>query len=640
MGANSNASSSRTEASTGESGPTRRAILAAGGVVALGGLAGCTALDGLVDRSGDQVLGTTVSAPAAFYAGRTSPAISTSDTHDRAESDDPRVFRTGPTDVRHVPATARAESREIELEGWSISGATKAQGYNSSRSNKFGSEWWVGPDDDGDDDDDGDVLVAVLDVELDLLTHVTTAREAVDRREDAAAERTLDAFIDATENALRPELDRCGTDVCETIRESSDVRKRGIRAAIDAVDQGSWDEAAAEIAGVEEIVLGDIERLDGELVERRPGRPRFIDVIRYLRDEPTVGERFTVCLPDASLPGDLGSLAEELTPSRVLAYFAASHEPDGKRPPFHDRYGTDGISYDDEGCIRLDGPVSLHRDVSCGTILSAELDTYRTANRGIVGYSTEGGAVVSGAPATADVDGKCVFVAPDGTLREPASLNDEGVLCWGQGRTADNGEGALYCWGQSRTAGDVSVSPTLVCPVTVTPADCPCPLPGLFYVRRLLHDDQVIFAGGWVLDEGALHEDSTTLLFDEGPTEIASVTPEDTESDEYDDRVVEQFSRDRSQHGSAVVSGEFDADAVPNEWTLPSMLRTDPGRKGLNAVNVKVVGGREDGDGGDEGPTHTSVTALDAPLVHLADAARTDNVVKFKAGAELSKSVN
>ena len=155
-------------------GPTRRAILAAGGTVALSGLAGCSALDGLVDRAGAQVLGTTVSAPAAFYAGQVSPTVTTSDTHDRTE-DEPRAFRTGRADVRHVPATIRAESRELELEGWSISAATQANDYNSVRSNKRRSEWWAGPDDDDDDDDENDVLVAILDAELALLNDVTAA---------------------------------------------------------------------------------------------------------------------------------------------------------------------------------------------------------------------------------------------------------------------------------------------------------------------------------------------------------------------------------------------------------------------------------------------------------------------------------
>ncbi len=653
----------RTGPGTDGLGPTRRAVLAAGGAVALTGLAGCSAIDGLVDRAGEQVLGTTVSAPAAFYAGRPGSDGSITTASDHVGRDEPRVFRVGSGEIRRVPATASAEGREIELEGWSTSGVTKAQDYNasrsnkpsrrseaqdynSSRSNKF--EWWVGPnDDDDDDDDDDDILVEIHGIELDLLAHVATAQDAVERRAPEDAKRALDGFLTLTENALRPALDKCGTGVCETVRENSDVRAPGIRRAGDAVDEGNWTVALRELAGVDEIVLGDIERLDDELVERDPERPRFVDIVRYMRGEPTIGERFTVCLPDASLPGDLGSLAEELTPSRVLAYFAASHEPDGKRAPFHDRYGSDGISYDDEGCIRLDGPVSLHRDLSCGSILSAELDTYRTENRGIVGYSTDGGAVVSGAPASTDTDGKCVFVAADGTLREAASLNDGEVYCWGQRRAAGDGEGTLYCWGQRRAADGASVSPTLVCPVLVTPADCPCPVPGLFFVRRCLHDDQVIFAGGWTLDEGALYEDSVTLLFDEGPTEVASVTVEDIESGDYHDRVVGQFARGRSEEGSAVVSARVQGtdmnkaeliEAMASESGL-SGFRPGEGRRGLTGVIGEVVG-EPSGDSEPVVVLHKKRLALDAPLVHLADASGTGNDVKFKAGAELSKAVN
>ncbi|WP_241662536.1 hypothetical protein [Halorubrum depositum] len=600
----------RTGGRTDGLGPTRRAVLAAGGVVALGGLAGCSGLDGLVDRAGEQVLGTTVSTPAAFYAGRPPGDERAGSTTDGERSDRAQVLRTGPVGVTYVPATARADSREIELEGFSVSGATKAQDYNSSRSNKPSSEWWGGPDDDiVDDDDDAD---GILDVELELLGHVVTAQDAVERRAPDEAKRALDGFIEDTETALRPKLDKCGTGVCETVRENSDIRAQGVRIARRAVDDANWAVAVRELAGVEEIVLGDIERLDDVLVERRPGRPRFIDVIEYLRDAPTVGERFTVCLPDAGLPGDLGSLAEELTPGRVLSYFAASYEEGGRHTPFHNKYRPQfGIEYDDEGCIQIDGPVSLHRDLACQTILSAELDTYRTENRGIVGYSTEGGAVVSGAPASADTDGKCVFVAADGTLREPETLDSWGEIILGEDRD-------MVMPGD----GDVSVSPTLVCPVAVTPANCPCPLPGLFYVRRIVRDDQLVFAGGWILDEGALYEDSVTLLFDEGPTEVASVTPDDIESDDFDDRVVEGFSRDRSRYGSAIGSARVQGTEMNKAELIEAMAshaltQTDEGRKGLNAVNVKVLG-RQGDDDGDEGPTYASATALDAPLVHLA----------------------
>lgn len=41
-----------------------------------------------------------------------------------------------------------------------------------------------------------------------------------------------------------------------------------------------------------------------------------------------------------------------------------------------------------------------------------------------------------------------------------------------------------------------------------------------------------------------------------------------------------------------------------------------------------------------DAPTWSVVTALDAPVLHLVEAADASNDVKFKAGAELSKAVN
>lgn len=588
--------------------PTRRAVLAAGGAVALSALAGCAALDGLVKRGAGKLVGTTVSAPAAFYPGRPPTAASTSSTSTQ-ERDESQFFRTGLGKVKQVPATVRAEGQEIDFEGWSTSVPTKAQDYNASRSNKPRSEWWAGPDDDSDGDGYGDSLVAIQDVELALLGHVMAAQDAMERRDQAEVTAALDAFINATTKALKrgDRLDRCGDDVCGTVRENLASAEENAQTARKAVDDGDWDTAAAELAAVDEFVLGDIERLDDEFAERRPGRPRFSDIVAYLRDEPTVAERFTVCLPDAKLPGDRGSLAEELTLDRVLAYFAPSHEPDGRQTPFHDRYGGQGISYDDEGCIQLDGAVSLHDDLSCQNILSAELDTYHTKNRAIVGYGTEGGAVVSAAPTTADTVGKRVFLTADVT----------GEIILGEDRD-------MVMPGDNKAT---SGSQTLVCPVTVTPEDCPCPLPGLFYVRRVIHDDQIIFAGGWMLDEGALYEDSVTLLFDEGPTETASVTPEDVESDDLHDRIVEQFSRSRSRYGSMVISGEIDdADSIPDALTAVG------GKKGYDHYMAKIRDPDSDGDGLSDGESlHLNVTALDAPLVHLAGAGELSDEEKLEA---------
>ncbi|WP_276275798.1 hypothetical protein [Haloarcula regularis] len=173
--------------------------------------------------------------------------------------------------------------------------------------------------------------------------------------------------------------------------------------------------------------------------------------------------------------------------------------------------------------------------------------------------------------------------------------------------------------------------------MAVTPVDAPTALPGLFYVRRVIHDDQIILAGGWILDEGALFEESVTLLFDEGPTEVASVTPDDIESDEYGDRIVEQFARDRSRLGSLVGSTLVESTEMNKAELIEAMasqaFQTDEGRKGLNAVNVKVLGEQGDDDDDDDGSDdiRLSATALDAPLVHLAGAQELSEEEKLEA---------
>lgn len=367
MDSNSNETRSRTEQSPSEWGTTRRTMLAAGGAAVLGGLAGCSAVDGLIDRGAQQLVGTTASAPAAFYPGQVPP------NQDPDSDGDGLAFSlAGTSEVRAVPATVRADSREIDLEGWSTSGQQKAQAI-----------------------------------------------------------------------------------CCKALAGKPPRNRPRTQSADDDTDAKNVDDDALRA---------------------------------YLDDDPTIGERFVICLPDAKLPGDRGSLAEELTLDRVLAYFAPSREPDGVRAPFHDQYGNQGIEYDDDGCIRTAGSVSLHDDIACQNILSAELDTYRTAGRAIAGHGMKGGAVVSGAPVSAGTIGTRVFLTTDST----------GEIILGEDRDMMMpGDNAEYGNGGSG-------SQTLVCPVAATPVDTPTALPGLFYVRRVIHDDQIILAGGWILDEGAL----------------------------------------------------------------------------------------------------------------------------------------
>jgi hypothetical protein len=315
----------------------------------------------------------------------------------------------------------------------------------------------------------------------------------------------------------------------------------------------------------------------------------------YLGGEATVGERFVVSLPDARLPGGGAALADELTPARLLDYLLG--DPDAERC----------------AAAARDANLVVHRDLACRTLLSARLDEQGAKKRGVTAYATRGGAAVTGVPADTEGAAPMVLVSEDGTLSR---------------------DGRLDSWGPERGAGDARVTGTLVCPVLTTPTDCPCPMPGLLYVRRCRHDGQCLYVGGWVVDDGALYENALTLLVGEGPTEVVGITDGDLDGDGYGDLVSSRLSRDRSEYGAAVFSGEYD----PDGGYLPAGLRMDGGKKGYDIWLNKPT--RSSSESGDDRPRTSTVAALDAPVCHLAEAADTSNDVKFKAGAELSKAVN
>jgi hypothetical protein len=52
-------------------------------------------------------------------------------------------------------------------------------------------------------------------------------------------------------------------------------------------------------------------------------------------------------------------------------------------------------------------------------------------------------------------------------------------------------------------------------------------VPGLLYVQRCESNDQLVYTGGWVIDDAALYEDSVTVLSMAGPTEVVGVERSD-----------------------------------------------------------------------------------------------------------------
>ncbi|WP_227134546.1 hypothetical protein [Halorubellus salinus] len=597
-------------ARTGEFGTTRRALLAAGGTLALGGLAGCTALDDVVGRASQEAVANRSASPAAFYTG--------------GDVDDRTVYRSGPVDVRFVPPTLQAEGQAIDLDGWSTTTTTRAQNHNSSRSNRTQGVWVPDPVDEDDDNDGILTLLTVLDMERALLVYADGALDAVDGRSSADATAALDAFVDGT-TAVRAALDRCSSETCVSVAAHADNREQLARRARDAVTAGEWEAASRSMQEARRIVQGDIEAISDDLDsdDDGDGIPGRLDALYdYLDGEATVGEHFAVSLPDARLRGDGPALADELTPRRVLEYFV------GER-------GT-------ETCGESDRTVAIHRDLACRDLLTStlELETgvglgdlrdidKKDVRRGVAAFSTSGGVVVTGAsPAVEDVEPMA--------LASLAGCTSPTLCC-----------DVLESWGEETGSGEADVSGTVVVPVAATPPDCPCPMPALFYVQRIRHDDQLLFVGGWHVDDGALYEDAATLLVAEGPPVIWPMTPSEVEDGGVD---VESLSGrrkrpGRAKYGNITLKKSYD----PTDEFLPAGAHPvcrDDGERSYWAVQSREGLAKHEtgvcpsnGEGTDHGWGGNYV-ALDAPVLHLTGAASASNDVKFKAGAELSKAVN
>jgi hypothetical protein len=581
---------------------TRRAVLAAGSAVALGNLAGCAALDGLVAGAGAETVGTTEASPAAFYVG--SPNLLSGGGAGEAIN----LYRSTPTDVRYVPPTIRAASRDIEIDGWSTSTTTKAQDYNAARSNKPTSIWWPDPNDEDADDDGIGTIVTVLDIERALVVYADAAIEAVENQLNDNARASLDAFIDAT-TTVRAILEDCSSETCTTVSGNADKRLGLAEDASDAVDAGKWDGARKSIQEARRIVQGDIDRIFDDLDSDGDGISDGTESLHdYLGGEPTIGEHFVVSLPDANVRGGGPMLAAELTPRRVLDYFT------GER--------------DVEGCARTDRAVAVHRALACRDLLSSRLDEDDRKQRHVAAFETAGGVVVTGATPAADVAEPRLRVSPDNSVSTVESLDS---------------------WGAEVTSGEATVSSVLVCPVVATPADCPCPMPALFHIRRIRHDEQVLYVGGWQLDDGALYENAATLLVADGPNIVAGATRADIEEGGVD---LKQRGNDttvrkkpgRTKYSNITLSAPYD----PDHESLPAGAHPvcrDDGELYCWAVQSReALASYDTGDCDDRDerntPVWSVVTALDAPVLHLVDAAAASNEVKFKAGSELSKAVN
>ena len=321
----------------------------------------------------------------------------------------------------------------------------------------------------------------------------------------------------------------------------------------------------------------------------------------YLGGEAMVAERFTVCLPDAEVPGGNGSIREAVTPERLIAYLT----------------GGDGSH---AGLSKADSKSRVEGGGDCD-------DDDPT------GYP---GAVCGTTPHfVAEVSGP---VATGGNL-EIVRVEDGPVLVVSSPPGADGGseESCGVQWpfelercgpgGWARTTESGSSTGVSVSQVMVQPPRCPEPFPALFHVQRCESNDQLVYTGGWVIDDAALYENSATVVSMAGPTEVVGVVLSDltaTFEDVAGGGDAPRGMVTRRRRGARLDRGTVEelvtAGVLSESGGNDVLIRKRPGRE---KYDIEIL--------------HVSA---DAPVLHLTSASRASQDVKFKAGAELSKAVN
>ncbi len=152
----------------------------------------------------------------------------------------------------------------------------------------------------------------------------------------------------------------------------------------------------------------------------------------------------------------------------------------------------------------------------------------------------------------------------------------------------------------------------------------------LLHVSRGVSDGQLVYSGGWVLDDAALYAGSVTVLTMESAGRIVGVDFDDLDSD--GDGLADVVARlqlgARARQGARLYSAPF--------HTFVGYMLSEGGREGVDALLRK----RPRRGSENVGNVRLSHLVLDVPILHLVNAGRASADVKFKSGAELSKSVN
>ncbi len=630
---------------------TRRSLLAASGLVAIGSLAGC------LNRVASS-LTNTGSSPAAVFAGV--------DWND----DDTEIsftFEGGPSGEPHVARLTPTLAGRVELEGWVTSTALAPANYNNSRSNKSTIR---APDGDGDadtdavDDDavrgedyntprsnrsiagpsdiiDDDIIdddtfrrVSRLDAQLEEAT--TAAATAISKRSartgrNPETEKEITEELSGMEAVLaemRTVLERCSDESCVAALATVADREADVVRAQEYAQDGEWAAFGLDGGGDgNDILVGDYLLPPVGFDPAGSFSPgEQAELFRYLEQKPVVAERFSVCLPDAEVPGGSGSIEDAVTPERLFAYLTGRSDGEGKVYS----WGNSEYAGPNENGDCDDDDSTVSPGAVCGETphFVAEMTGPVATGGGLVAERTADGHVVvtvKNNPPSADAasaDAASVLVCPaEGEPFEP-----EGLDAWGKRArdppTTMDAQGRIV---------DLTVAQ-----VMVQPPGCPEMVPALMYVGRGRSDGQLVYSGGWILDDAALYENSTTVLSMAGTAQVVGIEccfdySSDADGDGLSDLVARAGLSERARRGARMDSGTVDELVNAGVFSADSFDPEDP----MASAFLRFRSGG--GGGGRVALTHV---AMDAPVLHLMNASSASDEVKFKTGAELSKSVN
>jgi len=616
---------------------SRRALLTVSGAVALGALSGC------LSQVASSVTNTG-SSPSAVFAGV-----------DWTDDDTEVTFEMAPGSP-HVARLTPTVAGRVELEGWVTSTALTAANYNNSRSSKstvrapdgdedsdadgvdddVSGEDYNTPrsnrsiarpsdlfDDDIDEDDETFRRVSRLDAQLqEATTAAITAiskRSARTGRNPETEKEITEALgdVEAVLAEMRAVLERCSDESCVVALANVADREADVVRAQEYAQDGEWAAFGLNGGGGNDILVGDYLLPPAGFDPSGSFSPaEQVALFRYLDLKPVVAERFSVCLPDAEVPGGNGSIEEAVTPERLIDYITGQAAADSDGKVYAWGSASAGSSGPDETGDCDDTDSTMYPDAVCGTTphFVAEVSGPVETGGGLVAErAADGHVVVTNSPSSAE-EGTSVVVCPaEGEPFEPDGLD-------GWAKKKDDVPVELAHQGR--------IFNLTVAQVMVQPPGCPESVPALMYVGRGLSDGQLIYSGGWIIDDAALYENSTTVLSMAGAAQVVPVGLDrvrDLDSDGFGDVVARAGVSERALRGARIELGAVD---------------------GNGDITIEGLGGRlpgmASGDDGKEGETYGVVThvAVDAPVLHLVNASSASDEVKFKTGAELSKSVN